>query len=375
MAWRDGHGLPCRTRSHRSTSDAGMPGTGFREPTRLGSGRGELGGEAAYTGRQVHLRLDRHVAPVWRGADITCVLMIWYTIVRSCMLDHMVPEWLTFVPERYLAVVAVAVFGAVQSFNHIRWIGQTHGQGALDSVLLPLSIDGLILAMTLVLLHEASENHNGPLLAWGLLWLGIGATIAANVIFGQRFGRVGIGASVWPAIAFVGAVQRRMTKGWSRSESVLGRGPGVSGGASSADAAEPDPEEAARYSPPPRVGRCGGNPLSQLQLRAVRDLPAAGEGPRYRIGHRGGHHERRPGRGIFPPPCPGRFQRKPPGCVTGGGRGDGTGGSCAAWSTSTATGRTRPAVTRCTSGRPGPWLRGMTHDDRAARPRRRAAGR
>ena len=160
-----------------------------------------------------------------------------------------------------LAVVAVAVFGAVQSFNHIRWIGQTHGQGALDSVLLPLSIDGLILAMTLVLLHEASEDKSGPLLAWGLLWLGIGATIAANVIFGQRFGRVGIGASVWPAIAFVGAVHV-MTK-VVRSESVPVRDH-ASAEEPPADAGEPDPEEAARLAYLASVE--GGNPLSQLQL-------------------------------------------------------------------------------------------------------------
>jgi Protein of unknown function (DUF2637) len=101
------------------------------------------------------------------------------------------------------AVVAVAGFAAVQSYSHIYWLGATHGQDRVDSALLPLSVDGLILATSLVLLHGARTRLGAGFLAYAGLWLGIGATIAANAAYGLPFGPLGIAASTWPAVAFV----------------------------------------------------------------------------------------------------------------------------------------------------------------------------
>ena len=42
-------------------------------------------------------------------------------------------------------------------------------------------MDGLILAASLVLLHEARNGRDAPGLARLMLWLGIGATIGANI--------------------------------------------------------------------------------------------------------------------------------------------------------------------------------------------------
>jgi hypothetical protein len=39
-----------------------------------------------------------------------------------------------------------------------------------------------------------------------MLWAGIGATVAANVIYGIPYGLVGGAVSAWPAVAFIGAV-------------------------------------------------------------------------------------------------------------------------------------------------------------------------
>ena len=46
--------------------------------------------------------------------------------------------------------------------------------------LLPLSVDGLILAASLVLLHEARNDRDAPRLARFMLWLGIAATIGEH---------------------------------------------------------------------------------------------------------------------------------------------------------------------------------------------------
>jgi hypothetical protein len=107
-------------------------------------------------------------------------------------------------------VCSVAAFAAVVSYSHIYGLGRAHGQDGTAARLLPLSVDGLILAASLVLLHEARNDRDAPLLARFMLWLGIGATIGANVAFGAGYGLLGALISAWPAVAFIGAVEIAM---------------------------------------------------------------------------------------------------------------------------------------------------------------------
>jgi hypothetical protein len=117
-------------------------------------------------------------------------------------------------------VVGVAGVAAVQSFSHIYWLARGHGQDKLDSILMPLGVDGLILAMTLVLLEQARRKEDAPVLAYFMIWLGIAATVAANVIYGWRYGIVGACVSAWPAVSFIGAihVMTEVGKRWSATE-------------------------------------------------------------------------------------------------------------------------------------------------------------
>jgi hypothetical protein len=107
-------------------------------------------------------------------------------------------------------VCAVAAFAAVISYSHIYGLGRAHGQDGTAARLLPLSVDGLILAASLVLLHEARNDRDAPGLARLMLWLGIGATIGANVAYGAGYGLPGALISAWPAVAFIGAVEIAM---------------------------------------------------------------------------------------------------------------------------------------------------------------------
>lgn len=107
-------------------------------------------------------------------------------------------------------VCAVAAFAAVVSYSHIYGLGRGHGQDGPAARLLPLSMDGLILAASLVLLHEARNGRDAPALARFMLWLGIGATISANIAYGAAYGLLGALISAWPAVAFVGAVEIAM---------------------------------------------------------------------------------------------------------------------------------------------------------------------
>jgi hypothetical protein len=104
-------------------------------------------------------------------------------------------------------VTAVASFAAVVSYSHIYDLGRAHGQAGTAARLLPLSVDGLILAASLVMLHEARNRRPAPALARFALWLGIAATLGANAAYGAPFGPLGVVVSTWPAVSFVLAVE------------------------------------------------------------------------------------------------------------------------------------------------------------------------
>jgi hypothetical protein len=105
------------------------------------------------------------------------------------------------------AVLAVAVIAAIVSYSHVYDLGIAHGQSGTAARLLPLSVDGLILAASLVLLQAARNAHQAPALPRFALWLGIGATVAANLAYGLPYGPVGAVLSAWPGAAFVLAVE------------------------------------------------------------------------------------------------------------------------------------------------------------------------
>ena len=106
-----------------------------------------------------------------------------------------------------ITVLAVAAFAAIVSYSHIFELGRAHGQDGTAARLLPLSVDGLIAAASLVMLHAARRKLDVPPLARAMLVLGVAATVAANVFYGLPFGPVGAVVSAWPAVAFVGSVE------------------------------------------------------------------------------------------------------------------------------------------------------------------------
>ena len=106
-------------------------------------------------------------------------------------------------------VLTVAAIAAVVSYSHIFALGRAHGQDGTAARLLPLSVDGLIAAASLVMLHAARNRIPMRRLSLSriMLGLGVGATIAANVAYGLPYGWLGAVVSAWPAVAFVGSVE------------------------------------------------------------------------------------------------------------------------------------------------------------------------
>jgi hypothetical protein len=105
------------------------------------------------------------------------------------------------------AVLFVAGIAAVVSFVHIEHLAATHGQITLAAYLLPLSIDGIVVAASLVMLRAARAGMRTPWLARVMLGASVAATLAANVAYGARFGVAGALLSGWPAAAFIGCAE------------------------------------------------------------------------------------------------------------------------------------------------------------------------
>ena len=81
-------------------------------------------------------------------------------------------------------VVGVAAVAAVASYEHAYALVRAHGEAGWTGRLVPLTVDGLIYASSMVMLDSARRNAPVPALARWLLVLGIAATLAANVAHG-----------------------------------------------------------------------------------------------------------------------------------------------------------------------------------------------
>ena len=110
-----------------------------------------------------------------------------------------------------LAVAAVAAVAAVISYRHAYELVTTHGETGLTARLLPFTVDGLILAASMLILDASRHHHRAPSLARWCLGAGIAATIGANLAHGLSHGPIGALASAWPALALAGSFELLMT--------------------------------------------------------------------------------------------------------------------------------------------------------------------
>ena len=108
------------------------------------------------------------------------------------------------------AVAGVAAVAAVASYEHAYALVRAHGEAGWTGRLVPLTVDGLIYASSMVMLESARRKVRVPPLARWLLGLGIAATLAANVAHGLGHGPSGAAVAAWPAVALVGSYELLM---------------------------------------------------------------------------------------------------------------------------------------------------------------------
>jgi Protein of unknown function (DUF2637) len=109
-----------------------------------------------------------------------------------------------------LAVLGVAAVAAVASYEHAYDLVRANGESGWTAHLIPLTVDGLIYASSMVMLDSARRKARVPALARWLLGLGITATLAANVAHGLGHGPAGAVVAAWPAVALVGTYELLM---------------------------------------------------------------------------------------------------------------------------------------------------------------------
>jgi hypothetical protein len=104
-------------------------------------------------------------------------------------------------------VLAVAGIAAYISYWHAYTVVREYGEGGVTALLEPGTIDGLVYASSMVILHAARHRLPVPQLARWMLALGITASLAVNVAQGWSHGLVGAAAAAWPAVALVGSYE------------------------------------------------------------------------------------------------------------------------------------------------------------------------
>lgn len=79
-----------------------------------------------------------------------------------------------------LAVLGVAAVAAAASYQHAYDLVWAHGESGWTAHMVPLTVDGLIYASSMVMLDSARRKTPVPALARWLLGLGVAAALAAN---------------------------------------------------------------------------------------------------------------------------------------------------------------------------------------------------
>jgi len=166
------------------------------------------------------------------------------------------------------AVTVVAIVAGWVSYRHALHVVSEHGETGWLARAYPLTIDGLIVAASMVLLTAARQRVRAHWLAYGALTLGITATVAVNIAAGLTFGAAGAIIAAWPAPALVISFELLMIVVRSLAAAPPGdESANAAGGLSPAlTQVARDAEEAARFALAASVA--AGNPISQRQLIA-----------------------------------------------------------------------------------------------------------
>jgi Protein of unknown function (DUF2637) len=183
-------------------------------------------------------------------------------------------------------VVALAVIAASISYSHMHELASHHGEAGWRGHAFPLSVDGIEIVSSLVLLAHQRARTRAGWLPWVALIAGTAASLAANVAVGA-VDLVGRAVAGWPAVALLVAI--KLISGLLTGETAGGpvhalRATGRGAGRSPtvpAQTSAPGPSVRSGTSvvPPGSRRDASGDHLLLAAARSVeRDLRSAGRG-------------------------------------------------------------------------------------------------
>src|SRR5215472_11980753 len=105
-----------------------------------------------------------------------------------------------------ITVAGLAGIAGALSYSHMRQLAEAHGNTGWHAHTLPLSVDGVEIVASLVLLADRRTGRRSGWLPWAALLIGTAASLAANVATAQpsTISRIIAG---WPALALLIAVK------------------------------------------------------------------------------------------------------------------------------------------------------------------------
>ncbi|GAB3979619.1 hypothetical protein GCM10029978_075480 [Actinoallomurus acanthiterrae] len=106
-------------------------------------------------------------------------------------------------------MVVLAVIAAIVSYRHMYLLVRRYGETSWTAVLLPISVDGMIVTSSMSLLMDSRSRRRSGLLPWALLLIGSAASLAANVAVAEP-SAVGRLIAAWPSCALIGSYELLM---------------------------------------------------------------------------------------------------------------------------------------------------------------------
>jgi hypothetical protein len=101
--------------------------------------------------------------------------------------------------------MVVAAVAAIVSYAHMQHLAELHGE-AWRSVLIPLAVDGMLVASTLAVVSQRRHRRPGGWVPWLGLALGIVASLAANVA-AARPEVIAQLIAAWPPVALAVSIE------------------------------------------------------------------------------------------------------------------------------------------------------------------------
>jgi hypothetical protein len=118
--------------------------------------------------------------------------------------DSRADRWISRAAAATVAALA-GIAGAI-SYSHMRQLAQEHGQAGWHAHAFPLSVDGIEIVASLVLLADRRAGRRSGWLPWTALAIGTTGSLAANVATAGP-GIISRVIAGWPALALLIAVK------------------------------------------------------------------------------------------------------------------------------------------------------------------------